>query len=420
MDVIFHRSLREADPAVAESLHEDVRRQQDNLVLIPSENYASPAVLEAQGSVMTNKYAEGYPGKRYYNGCEFVDAVESLAIGRAKQIFRADHANVQAHSGSQANVAVYHALLEPGDRILGMELTHGGHLSHGIPKNIAGTVYDAAFYGVEEDTGLVDLNRVRDIALSHKPRMIIVGGSAYPRTIDFAPWREIADEVGAYLLADIAHIAGLVAAGEHPDPVPYADAVSLTTHKTMRGPRGAVILCREEHADAIDRAIFPGLQGGPFMHAIAARAVNLHEVMQPQFAFYIRQVMTNARALADRLMGHGFELISGGTDTHLMLVDLTNRPFSGRRAADRLEEAGMIVNRNTIPFDKRSAYVTSGIRPGTPAVTTRGMGVEEMNVIGDFIAEAVKKKTGEAGRARIRADVAELCGRFPIYPNRTF
>mgnify|MGYP003733072825 CR=1 FL=1 len=418
MDAIFHRPLREADPAVAEFLHEDLKRQQDNLVLIPSENYASPAVLQAQGSVMTNKYAEGYPGRRYYNGCEFMDAIESLAIGRAKQIFRADHANVQPHSGSQANVAVFQALLEPGDRILGMELTHGGHLSHGIPQNIAGRVYDAAFYGVEEGTGLVDLNRVRDIARKHKPRLIVVGGSAYPRTIDFAPWREIADEVGAYLLADIAHIAGLIAAGEHPDPVPYADAVSLTTHKTMRGPRGAIILCREEHAEAIDKAIFPGLQGGPFMHAIAARAVNLHEVMQPQFRFYIRQVMANARALADRLLSRGFDLVSGGTDTHLMLVDLANRPFSGRRAADRLEEAGMIVNRNTIPFDKRSPYVTSGIRPGTPAVTTRGMGVEEMHLIGDFMAEGVKKKTGEAGRAAIRAQVTELCARFPIYPGR--
>ncbi|MBT3268730.1 serine hydroxymethyltransferase [Candidatus Poribacteria bacterium] len=415
---MFHRPLREADPAVAEFLHEDLKRQQDNLVLIPSENYASPAVLQAQGSVMTNKYAEGYPGRRYYNGCEFMDAIESLAIGRAKQIFRADHANVQPHSGSQANVAVFQALLEPGDRILGMELTHGGHLSHGIPQNIAGRVYDAAFYGVEEGTGLVDLNRVRDIARKHKPRLIVVGGSAYPRTIDFAPWREIADEVGAYLLADIAHIAGLIAAGEHPDPVPYADAVSLTTHKTMRGPRGAIILCREEHAEAIDKAIFPGLQGGPFMHAIAARAVNLHEVMQPQFRFYIRQVMANARALADRLLSRGFDLVSGGTDTHLMLVDLANRPFSGRRAADRLEEAGMIVNRNTIPFDKRSPYVTSGIRPGTPAVTTRGMGVEEMHLIGDFMAEGVKKKTGEAGRAAIRAQVTELCARFPIYPGR--
>ena len=301
---------------------------------------------------------------------------------------------------------------------MGMELSHGGHLSHGIPQNIAGKFYDAAFYGVEGDSGVIDLDKVRDAARQHQPRLIIVGGSAYPRTIDFAPWREIADEVGAYLLADIAHIAGLIAVGAHPDPVPYADAVSLTTHKTMRGPRGAIILCREEHAEAIDKAIFPGLQGGPFMHAIAARAVNLHEVMQPQFRFYIRQVMANARALADRLLSRGFDLVSGGTDTHLMLVDLANRPFSGRRAADRLEEAGMIVNRNTIPFDKRSPYVTSGIRPGTPAVTTRGMGVEEMHLIGDFMAEGVKKKTGEAGRAAIRAQVTELCARFPIYPGR--
>ncbi len=412
MDANFHRSLRDVDPSVAEFLREDLGRQQDSLVLIPSENYASPAVLDAQGSVMTNKYAEGYPGKRYYNGCEYMDAIESLAIGRAKQIFRADHANVQPHSGSQANVAVFQALLNPGDRVLGMEL------SHGIPQNIAGKFYDAAFYGVEAATGLIDLDKVREAARKHQPKLIVVGASAYPRTIDFAPWREIADEVGAYLLADIAHIAGLVAVGAHPDPVPYADAVSLTTHKTLRGPRGAIILCREEHADAIDRAIFPGLQGGPFMHAIAARAVNLHEVMQPQFGLYIRQVLANARALADSLIGHGFDLVSGGTDTHLMLVDLTKRPFSGRRAADRLEEAGIIVNRNAIPFDQRSPFVTSGIRPGTPAVTTRGMGVDEMALIGDFIAKAVKKKTGEAGRAKIRGEVADLCKRFPIYPGR--
>jgi glycine hydroxymethyltransferase len=418
VDANFHRSLRDVDPSVAEFLREDLKRQQDKLVLIPSENYASPAVLDAQGSVMTNKYAEGYPGKRYYNGCEYMDAIESLAIGRAKQIFRADHANVQPHSGSQANIAVFQALLDPGDRVLGMELSHGGHLSHGIPQNIAGKFYDAAFYGVEGDSGVIDLDKVRDAARQHQPRLIIVGGSAYPRTIDFAPWREIADEVGAYLLADIAHIAGLIAVGAHPDPVPYADAVSLTTHKTMRGPRGAIILCREEHADAIDRAIFPGLQGGPFMHAIAARAVNLHEVMQPQFGLYIRQVLTNARALAENLMDHGFDLVSGGTDTHLMLIDLTNRAFSGRRAADRLEEAGIIVNRNAVPFDKRSPFVTSGIRPGTPAVTTRGMGVDEMGLIGDFIAKAVKKKTGADGRAKIRAEVGELCARFPIYAGR--
>ncbi len=418
MDANFHRPLSEVDPAVAEFLHEDLRRQQDKLVLIPSENYASPAVLSAQGSVLTNKYAEGYPGKRYYNGCENMDAIESLAIGRAKQIFRADHANVQPHSGSQANVAAFQALLEPGDRILGLEMSHGGHLSHGIPQNIAGKFYDAAFYGVEASTGAVDLDKVRDAARKHRPRLIIVGGSAHPRTIDFAPWREIADEVGAYLLADVAHIAGLIAAGEHPDPVPYADVVSMTTHKTLRGPRGAILLCRAEHAEAIDRAVFPGLQGGPFMHAIAARAVNLHEVTQPQFKLYIRQVISNARALADSLMGHGFDLISGGTDTHLMLVDLTARPFSGRRAADRLDEAGLIVNRNAIPFDKRSPFVTSGIRPGTPAVTTRGMGNDEMRLIGDFMAEAVKKRTGEDGRAKIRAQVAELCARFPIYPDR--
>lgn len=416
----FHRSLSGVDPEAARILEGDLRRQRDNAVLIPSENYASPAVLAAQGSVMTNKYSEGYPGSRYYNGCEWMDAIESLVIDRAKALFNAEHVNAQAHSGSQANIAAFQALLEPGDRILSMRLSHGGHLSHGLAQNIAGKLYDVAFYGVEEETGRIDLNKVSDLAESHRPRLIIVGGSAYPRLIDFAPWREIADSVGAYLLADVAHIAGLIAGGVHPSPFGHADVVTTTTHKTLRGPRGALVMCRADLASAIDRAVFPGLQGGPFMHAMAARAVNLKEAMEPSFKDYAAQIVKNAAALADGLLSAGFELVSGGTDNHLMLVDLRNRPFSGKRAADRLEEAGIIVNRNTIPNDPRSPFVTSGLRPGSPALTTRGMGESEMRQIAEWMSAAVKKSTGEKGRAAIRAEVKELCARFPIYPDMSY
>ncbi|GIX07642.1 MAG: serine hydroxymethyltransferase [Candidatus Poribacteria bacterium] len=415
-EAAFHRPLSEVDPEVARLINGDLRRQQEQLVLIPSENYASPAVLAAFGSVLQNKYAEGYPGRRYYNGCEFMDAIESLAIERAKQLFGAEHANVQPHSGSQANVATFLALLEPGDRIVAMRLDHGGHLSHGLATNIAGRLYDVAFYGVDRETGRIDLDEVADLVRRHRPKLIIVGGSAYPRTIDFAPWREIADSVGAYLLADIAHIAGMVAAGIHPSPVPYADVVTMTTHKTLRGPRGAIILCRQELAERIDRAVFPGLQGGPFMNAIAARAVCFREAMQPEFKAYQRQIVANAKALAQALMERGLKLVSGGTDNHLMLVDLTDRKISGRLAADRLEEAGIIVNRNTIPYDPRSPFVTSGLRPGTPAVTTRGMRESEMVQIADWIVQAIQKKTGEEGRRRIREEVRRLCEKFPIYP----
>lgn len=416
----FHRSLSGIDPEAARILEGDLRRQRGNAVLIPSENYASPAVLAAQGSVMTNKYAEGYPGSRYYNGCEWMDAIESLVIERTKALFNAEHVNAQTHSGSQANVAAFQALLEPGDRILSMQLSHGGHLSHGLAQNIAGKLYDVAFYGVEEETGRIDLNKVADLAESHRPRLIIVGGSAYPRLIDFAPWREIADSVGAHLLADIAHIAGLIAGGVHPSPFGHADVVTTTTHKTLRGPRGALVMCRADLASAIDRAVFPGLQGGPFMHAMAARAVNLKEAMEPSFKEYAAQVVKNAAALADGLLSAGFELVSGGTDNHLMLVDLRKRPFSGKRAADRLEEAGIIVNRNSIPNDPRSPFVTSGLRPGSPALTTRGMGESEMRFIAERMAAAVKQSTGEKGRAAIRAEVKELCARFPIYPDISY
>lgn len=416
----FHRSLSGVDSEAARILEGDLRRQRDNAVLIPSENYASPAVLAAQGSVMTNKYSEGYPGSRYYNGCEWMDAIESLVIDRAKALFNAEHVNAQAHSGSQANIAAFQALLEPGDRILSMRLSHGGHLSHGLAQNIAGKLYDVAFYGVEEETGRIDLNKVSDLAESHRPRLIIVGGSAYPRLIDFAPWREIADSVGAYLLADVAHIAGLIAGGVHPSPFGHADVVTTTTHKTLRGPRGALVMCRADLASAIDRAVFPGLQGGPFMHAMAARAVNLKEAMEPSFKDYAAQIVKNAAALADGLLSAGFELVSGGTDNHLMLIDLRNRPFSGKRAADRLEEAGIIVNRNAIPNDPRSPFVTSGLRPGSPALTTRGMGESEMRQVAEWMSAAVKKSTGEKGRAAIRAEVKELCARFPIYPDMSY
>jgi glycine hydroxymethyltransferase len=413
----FHRRLADADPEVARILNGDLQRQRENLVLIPSENYASPAVLAAQGSVLTNKYAEGYPGRRYYNGCEYMDAVESLAVERALRLFGAEHANVQPHSGSQANIAAFWALLEPGDRILAMRLDHGGHLSHGLPQNIAGRLYDVAFYGVNRETGYIDLDEVAGLARSHRPRMIIVGGSAYPRQIEFAPWREIADEVGAYLLADIAHLAGLVAAQVHPDPVPYADVVTMTTHKTLRGPRGAIILCRQEHAQAIDRAVFPGLQGGPFMHAIAARAVAFEEAMQPEFRQYQQQVLTNARVLAEELTLRGLSLVSGGTDTHLMLVDLSDRKLSARKYADRLEEAGIIVNKNTIPFDQRPPTQASGLRPGTPAITTRGMTEPEMVQIADMIARVLRPKSDDALRDAVRAEARDLCRQFPIYPD---
>lgn len=407
--------LKEFDSEVAEILEADLVRQQENIVLIPSENFASRAVMEAQGSIMANKYAEGYPGKRFYNGCKYMDEIESLAIERAKELFGAEHANVQPHAGVQANMSAYFALLEPGEMILAMKIDHGGHLSHGIPHNASGTFYNAVFYGVDRKTEMINLNAVRNLAKKHKPKLILVGASAYPRKIDFKSWREIADEVGAYLMADIAHIAGLIVAGVHPDPVPYCDVVTTTSHKTLRGPRGATILCKKEHAKKIDRAVFPGNQGGPFMHSIAAKAVAFKEAMKPEFKNYQEQIVKNAKALANVLMEHDFRLVSGGTDNHLMLVDLTNKSMTGKKAADLLEEAGIITNKNIIPYDTRSPFVTSGIRPGTPAVTTRGMKEPEMEQIAQFISDVLHSPKVDMIRTQVRYLVRDLCKRFPLY-----
>ncbi|MBB15303.1 serine hydroxymethyltransferase [Candidatus Poribacteria bacterium] len=413
----MNSSLPEFDPQVFEIANEDLARQQSSLTLIPSENYASKAVMQAQATVLANKYAEGYPYQRYYNGCLPCDKIETLAIERAKDLFGAEHVNVQPHAGTQANMAIYQALLKPGDTILSMKLDHGGHLSHGLPQNFSGSYYNIVHYGVSPDTELVDLDYVAELAKEHRPKMIIVGASAYPRVLDFSEWRKISDSVDAYLLADIAHISGLIAGKVHPDPIPYSHVVSTTTHKTLRGPRGAIIMCKSEYAKDIDRAIFPGLQGGPFMHAIAARAVAFKEALQSEFREYQSQVVRNAKTLADQLMGNGFRLVSGGTDNHLMLIDLTSisDKLSGRQAANYLEEAGIIVNKNTIPFDKRSANSTSGIRLGTPMITSRGMKEPEMVMIADFISETIKQRQRVGSRKRVREKVQELCRAFPVY-----
>lgn len=409
--------LGEVDPQIVEIAAKDLKRQQDALMLIPSENYASRAVMEIQGSILANKYAEGYPGERYYNGCQFMDEVESVAIERAKVLFGVEHVNVQPHAGSQANMAVYHALLEPGDTILAMSLSHGGHLTHGDKVNFSGRYYNVAAYGVDSETERIDMAAVSRLATEHRPKLIVVGATAYPRHFDFAAWREVADAVGAYLLADIAHIAGLIAGGVHPDPVPYCDVITTTTHKTLRGPRGAMIMCKSEYADQIDRAVFPGLQGGPFLHTIAARAVAFKEASQPDFKTYQAQVVKNAKALAARLIENGFRLVSGGTDNHLMLMDLTSKyeKLSGRQAADHLEDAGIIVNKNTIPFDKRKPRTTSGIRLGTPMITTRGMKEDEMVLVADFMTEALENRQKSAIKRQIREKVKTLCSQFPIY-----
>jgi glycine hydroxymethyltransferase len=398
-------------------MRQDLNRQQNCLTLIPSENYASKAVMQMQSSILANKYAEGYPGNRYYNGCEYIDQIETLAIERAKRLFGVDHVNVQAHAGTQANMAVYHALLEPGDTIISMKLDHGGHLSHGLPQNFAGRYYRIVPYGVDEETERINMNGIAALVEEHRPKLIIVGASAYPRWFDFAQWQEIADSVNAYLLADIAHIAGLIAADVHPDPVPYCDFITTTTHKTLRGPRGAIIMCRAEFAHAIDHAVMPGLQGGPFMHTIAAKAVGFKEAMEPAFKEYQKQVVRNAKALAQRLIENEFRLVSGGTDNHLMIIDLsaTFEKLSGRQAANHLEEAGVIVNKNTIPFDKRSPVTTSGIRLGTPMVTVRGMKEAEMQLIGDFISEVLRERKSTKVKNHIKEKVRELCQQFPIY-----
>ncbi len=410
--------LKKADPEIWEAIRKETERQAYRLELIASENFVSEAVLEACGSVMTNKYAEGYPGKRYYGGCEFVDVAESLAISRAKEIFGADHVNVQAHSGSQANMAVYMAVMEPGDTILGMNLSHGGHLTHGSPVNFSGKLFNVVPYGVSEETETIDFDQVRDLAKKHNPKLIVVGASAYPRTIDFSKFREIADEVGCMVMADIAHIAGLVAAGLHPSPIPHCEFVTTTTHKTLRGPRGGMIMCKAEFAKKIDSTIFPGIQGGPFMHIIAAKAVALKEAQSESFREYQRQIVKNAKALAKTLKERGYRLVSGGTDTHLMLVDLRDKDITGKDAETALEKAGITVNKNTIPFETRSPFVTSGIRIGTPAVTTRGMREEEMVRIGNLIADVLDDIHDEKRLEKVREEVRSLCNEFPLYAER--
>ena len=407
--------LDNVDPEVADIIRKEDGRQQGNIELIASENFTSLAVMEAQGSIMTNKYAEGYPGKKYYGGCEFIDMVENLAIDRAKKLFGADHANVQPHSGAQANTAVYFALLEPGDTVMGMSLDHGGHLTHGSPVNLSGKYFNFVSYGVEADTEVLDYNHVREIAKECKPKMIVAGGSAYPRMIDFKALREIADEVGAYLMVDMAHIAGLVAAGLHPNPVEYADIVTTTTHKTLRGPRGGLILCKEEYAKAIDKAVFPGIQGGPLMHVIAAKAVALKEAMEPGFVDYQKQVIANAKAMAKGLQDRGFRIVSGGTDTHKMLVDLRSKNITGKEAEKALDEVRITCNKNTIPFDPQSPFITSGIRLGTPAITTRGMKEDAVAKIVEAIDLTLSNMNDEAKWEQARAIVKELTEKYPLY-----
>ncbi len=407
--------LEQVDPEVFEAIHKESERLECNLELIASENVVSEAVLEAQGSLMTNKYAEGYPGKRYYGGCEYVDVVERLAVERARELFAAEHVNVQPHSGTQANMAVYFAVLKPGDTYLGMDLSHGGHLSMGSPVNFSGRLYNVVPYGVSADTETIDYDALAELAREHRPRLIVAGASAYPRTLDYERFRAIADEVGALLMVDMAHIAGLVAAGCHPSPIPYADYVTTTTHKTLRGPRGGMILCREEYAKTLNSRVFPGMQGGPLMHVIAAKAVALKEASTPEFTDYQRQIVTNAKALAGALTDGGFRLVSGGTDNHLMLMDLRDSELTGKLAQETLERAGVTANRNTVPFDTRSPFVTSGVRIGTPAVTTRGMKEPEMRAIADLIRRALALVGDDEGLGAIAAEVRELCERFPVY-----
>jgi glycine hydroxymethyltransferase len=406
--------LREADPEIAKVIEDEIARQGEGLELIASENFVSPAVMEAMGSPLTNKYAEGLPGKRYYGGCEVVDVAETLAITRAKQLFGAEHANVQPHSGAQANAAVMLAFLKPGDTILGLDLSQGGHLTHGSPVNFSGLIYRAIHYGVNDD-GFIDYGRMQEIARKERPKMIIAGASAYARIIDFAPFAEVAKEIGATFMVDMAHFAGLVATGYHPSPIPIADVVTTTTHKTLRGPRGGMILCKEEHAKAIDKAVFPGTQGGPLMHVIAAKAVAFREALQPDFKVYSAQIIQNAQALAKALGERGFQIVSGGTDNHLMLVDLRNKGVTGKVAEKVLGEAGITVNKNTVPKETQSPFVTSGIRIGTPAVTTRGMKVEEMTRIAAFIDRAIAAPEDAASLARIKQEVKELANAFPLY-----
>ncbi|RLA78753.1 MAG: serine hydroxymethyltransferase [Deltaproteobacteria bacterium] len=410
--------LRVVDPEIAEAIEKETLREERKIVLIASENYTSEAVLEAQGGVLTNKYAEGYPDRRYYGGCEYVDIVERLAIERAKKLFGAEHANVQPLSGTAANMGVYFAVLEPGDTIMGMDLAHGGHLSHGSAASFSGKFYRVISYGVSIETEMLDYDEIRALALRHRPKLIIAGSSSYSRIIDFARFREIADEVGAYLMADMAHIAGLVAAGVHPSPVPHSHFVTSTTHKTLRGPRGGFILCKREFQEVIDQTIFPGIQGGPLMHVIAAKGVCFKEAMSEEFRRYQRQVVKNARKLASELQKRGFRIVSGGTDNHLFLVDLSDKGITGKEAEEALERAGITVNKNVIPFDKRSPAVASGIRLGTPVVTTRGMKEGEMEVIASLIAEVLESYPDPRTEERVARQVEELCLEFPVYLDR--
>jgi glycine hydroxymethyltransferase len=410
------RPLADADPEIARMIGNEVHRQNSGLELIASENFVSQAVLEAAGSVLTNKYAEGYPGKRYYGGCEFVDVAETLAIERAKQIFGAEHVNVQPHSGAQANMAVYFTLLQPGDTVLGMNLAHGGHLTHGHPLNFSGKLYQIVPYGVRKDDERIDYEELEKLAHEHKPKMIMVGASAYPRVIDFERIGKVGRDVGAAVVTDMAHIAGLVAAGVHPSPIPHSDFVTTTTHKTLRGPRGGMVLCKTKYAKDLDRSVFPGIQGGPLMHIIAAKAVCFREALQPDFAEYQRQLVANARRLAAGLSSAGFRLVSGGTDNHLMLVDVFSRGLTGKVAEAALGKAAITVNKNAIPFDQNPPMVASGIRVGTPAITSRGMREPEMDIVADLIARALSTPDDDAALAAVKSEVEALCRKFPLYP----
>ena len=412
------RTLADTDPEIAKAITNELHRQNDGLELIASENFVSQAVLEAAGSVLTNKYAEGYPGKRYYGGCEFVDVAESLAISRAKALFGADHANVQPHSGAQANMAVYFTLLKPGDTVLGMNLAHGGHLTHGHPLNFSGKLYTIVPYGVRQEDEQIDYDELERLAEEHRPKMIMVGASAYPRVIDFARIGEVAGRIGAAMVTDMAHIAGLVAGKQHPSPVPHSDFVTTTTHKTLRGPRAGMVLCRGQYAKDLDKVVFPGIQGGPLMHIIAAKAVCFKEAAEPAFADYQKQIVANARRLASALVSSGFRLVSGGTDNHLMLVDVFSRGLTGKAAEAALGKAGITVNKNAIPFDPNPPMVASGIRIGTPAVTTRGMGEREMDRIAELITRALATPEDDAALAMVKSEVERLCRIFPLYPER--
>jgi glycine hydroxymethyltransferase len=408
--------LKKSDPEIYETIRNEVIRQHDGLELIASENFVSIPVLEALGSVMTNKYAEGYPGKRYYGGCTFVDQAENIARDRAKQLFGCEHVNVQPHSGSQANMAVYFTVLKPGDTIMGLNLSHGGHLTHGHPINFSGKLYHVEAYNVSKETETIDYNALMDQAKTIKPKLIMAGASAYPRTLDFKAFREVCDAVGAFLIVDIAHIAGLVATGLHPSPIPYADFVTTTTHKTLRGPRGGMIMCKEQYAKDLDREVMPGIQGGPLMHVIASKAVAFKEALKPEFKEYQQRILVNAKTMAQCLADEGFHVVSGGTDTHLMLISFIGKGITGKDVEKALEKAGITVNKNTVPFDPEKPFVTSGIRIGTPAVTTRGMGPKEMTEIARMITRVIKNMNDDAVIAQVRKDVSALCERFPLYP----